>query len=386
MPMQNFCRNPSRNTPMQPLSVRFASLLQESERSIFIAMKTLFLISLCCFAGLCSLQQRTMACTRALYLGPGGMVVTGRTMDWAEDLHTNLYIFPRGIARRGANSANTVSWTSKYGSVVATGYDIGVSEGMNERGLVVNLLFLPESVYSRPNDDRPIMGMSIWTQYVLDNFATVDEAVAELAKQTFRISAPDLPGGKQSRLHMAISDPSGDSAILEYVDGELQIHHGRAYQVLTNSPLYPQQLAINDYWKQLGGLVTLPGTNRSSDRFVRASFYVNASSQSENPKVAVPTVFSVMHNVAVPNGITTPGQPQLSSTQWISVADQKNRIYYFEPVLDMQVFWVDLGQVDFAAGQPERKLQMDGNTTPYVGDATQEFRAVSTPFRFLLEE
>ena len=233
-------------------------------------MKTCILISLCCIAGLLCLQQRVLACTRALYLGPGGMVATGRTMDWAENLHTNLYIFPRGIERRGANSANTIVWRSKYGSVVATGYDIGVSEGMNEKGLVVNLLFLPESVYTRPGDNRPVMGMSIWTQYVLDNFATVDEAVAELAKQTFCINAPDLPGGKQSKLHMAISDASGDSAILEYVDGDLQIYHYRAYQVLTNSPVYPQQLAIENYWKQLGGLVTLPGTNRSSDRFVRA--------------------------------------------------------------------------------------------------------------------
>ena len=350
-------------------------------------MKAIFIfVALCALGALIGLQQRVLACSRAVYLGPDGMVVTGRTMDWSEDLHTNLYIFPRGTARRGANSSNTVTWTSKYGSVVATGYDIGVSEGMNEAGLIVNLLFLPESVYARPDDHRPIMGMSIWTQYVLDNFATVSEAVGELAKQTFRINAPDMPGGKQSRLHMAISDPTGDSAILEYENGELQIHHGREYQVLTNSPFYPQQLAINEYWKQIGGLVMLPGTNRSSDRFARASFYVNATAQSADPKVAVPTVFSVMHNVAVPNGINTPNQPHISSTQWISVGDQKNRVYYFEPVLRMQVFWVDLKRIDFSAGQPERKLQMAGNDHTFVGDVTEQFRPVSQPFRFLLED
>ena len=41
---------------------------------------------------------------------------------------------------------------------------------------------------------------------------------------------------------------------------------------MTNSPRYDYQLAINDYWKEIGGLQMLPGTNRSSDRFVRASF------------------------------------------------------------------------------------------------------------------
>lgn len=322
------------------------------------------------------------ACSRAVYLGPDGMILTGRTMDWAEDLHTNLYLFPRGISRRGAITDNTLFWTSKYGSVSAAGYDIGITEGMNEAGLVANLLFLPESVYERPDDRRPVMGLSIWTQYVLDNFATVDEAVAELSRQTFRIDAPDLPGGKQSRLHMALSDASGDSAILEYVDGFLTIHHGRQYQVLTNSPVYDRQLAVEEYWRQIGGLTMLPGTNRSSDRFVRASFYIDAVEQSADPRIAVPTVMSVMRNVSVPYGISTPDKPYIASTRWRSVCDQKNRVYYFEPTLAMQTFWVDLGAADLSRGAPERVLRLAEGQV-YTGDATDEFRPADKPFHFL---
>ena len=117
--------------------------------------------------------QQADACTRATYIGPDNMVVTGRTMDWKEDIMSNIYVFPRGIQRAGYNKGETVKWTSKYGSVIATGYDIGTCDGMNEKGLVASLLFLPESVYDRPGDTRPTMGISIWTQYVLDNFATV---------------------------------------------------------------------------------------------------------------------------------------------------------------------------------------------------------------------
>ena len=228
-------------------------------------MKTPFLTMLCA-AALAVFPPQAEACTRAVYLGPDGMTVTGRTMDWREDPLTNLYIFPRGVVRRGANTDKTVFWTSKYGSLSAAGYDIGITDGMNEAGLVANLLFLPESVYERPGDTRPVMGLSVWTQYVLDNFATVDEAVAELSKEKFRIDAPDLPNGVQSRLHLAISDPSGDSAIFEYRDGKLEIHHGRQCQVMTNSPFYDDQLAILGYWRQIGGLTMLPGTNRASDR------------------------------------------------------------------------------------------------------------------------
>lgn len=347
-------------------------------------MKKLFYPLLCGLAAASSLPAAVEACTRAVYLGPEGMTVTGRTMDWREDPHTNLYIFPRGVARRGANTDNTVRWTSKYGSVSAAGYDIGIADGMNEAGLVASLLFLPESVYDRPNDKRPVMGLSIWTQYVLDNFGTVAEAVAELRKEAFRIDAPDLPNGVQSRLHMAISDASGNSAILEYLDGKLVIHEGRECQVMTNSPTYDKQLAINDYWREIGGLTMLPGTNRASDRFVRASFYINAVEQSADPKIAVPTVFSVMRNVSVPYGISTPDKPHIASTRWRSVSDQKNKVYYFEPTLSLEIFWVDFSSIDFSAGTPERKLTLtDGST--YSGNAASKFRPSEHPFQFLFE-
>lgn len=162
-------------------------------------------------------------------------------MDWKEDIMSNIYVFPRGIQRAGYNKGETVKWTSKYGSVIATGYDIGTCDGMNEKGLVAGLLFLPESVYDRPGDTRPVMGISIWTQYVLDNFATVREAVDELKKETFRIDAPRMPNGSASTLHLAITDETGNTAILEYLDGKLSIHEGKEYRVMTNSPRYEYQ-------------------------------------------------------------------------------------------------------------------------------------------------
>ena len=336
-------------------------------------------LSLLCLA-FC--KQETDACTRVVYEGPEGMTATGRTMDWKEDPQTNLYIFPRGMERKGAESAATIEWVSKYGSVVAAGYDIGICDGMNEKGLVANLLFLPESVYETENDERRVMGLSIWTQYILDNFATVEEAVKELSKDSFRIDAPDLPNGVKSRLHMAISDPSGNSAILEYLDGHVSIYEGKEYQVLTNSPAYNLQLAINDYWKQVGGLNMLPGTNRSSDRFARASFYINAVAQTSNPEIAIPTLFSVIRNVSVPYGISTPNSPHISSTRWRSVCDQKDLVYYFEKTVPMAVMHVNLQDIDFSKDTGERVLKLtDGKN--YEGDVTSQFVKSEKPFHFL---
>lgn len=277
------------------------------------------------------------------------------------------------MVRRGGLTDNSVKWTSSYGSVVTAGYDIGVCDGMNEKGLVANLLFLAESDYHRPDDRRPVMGLSIWTQYVLDNFATVDEAVAELGKELFRIDNPDLPNGAKSTLHLSISDSTGNSAIFEYINGNLVIHQGRDCQIMTNSPSYDKQQTLDDYWHQIGGLTMLPGTNRASDRFVRASFYINALPRTSNYRQAVAGVFSVMRNVSVPLGISIPSQPNIASTRWRTVADQKNRVYYFESTLSPDIFWIDLKKLDFSPESKIRKLTLT-NGEIYAGDAADKMR------------
>lgn len=335
----------------------------------------------CIMVAAAAVTGKSDACTRAVYLGPDNMIVTGRTMDWKEDTQSNIYFFPRGMERRGGKTDNTIKWTSVYGSVVTAGYDIGVCDGMNEKGLVANLLFLAESDYHRPDDKRPVMGLSIWTQYVLDNFATVDEAVEVLGNEVFRIDDPDLPNGAKSTLHLSISDPTGNSAIFEYINGNLVIHHGRDCQVMTNSPTYDKQQTLDDYWEQIGGLVMLPGTNRASDRFVRASFYIKALPQTADYRQVVAGVFSVMRNVSVPLGISIPSQPNIASTRWRTVADQKNRVYYFESTLSPDIFWIDLNALDFSADKSVRKLTLT-NGEIYSGDAAVKMQDAE-PLSFL---
>ncbi len=82
------------------------------------------------------------ACTRVVYHGPDGTYITARSMDWKGEIPANLWIFPRGMQRNGEVGHNSITWTSKYGSVVASSWDIAVSDGMNEQGLVANMLWL----------------------------------------------------------------------------------------------------------------------------------------------------------------------------------------------------------------------------------------------------
>jgi choloylglycine hydrolase len=336
--------------------------------------------------------QPSLACTRVLYTAPDGTVITGRSMDWAEDMRSNLWAFPRGMERTGAGGSNTPRWRSRYGSVIVSGYDLGTAEGMNEKGLVANLLYLAESEYGRANG-KPVLSISLWGQYVLDQFATVEEAVAHLRTEPFRIVAPKLPNGQGAQLHLSLSDASGDSAILEYINGKLIIHHGRQYAVMTNSPSFDQQLALNSYWQSIGGMAFLPGTNRAADRFARASFLLKAIPRQVDPAYigAVPgqhfgfqalaSVLSVVRSVSVPLGITTPGQPNISSTIWRVVSEQKKRVLVFDSVTSPSVFWVSLDQLNLRTGAPVRRLQVAGGQV-YAGETAAKFEP-ARPFGFL---
>lgn len=323
-------------------------------------------------------------CTRVVYLGTENRVVTGRSMDWKSEIGTNLWVMPRGVPRTGQAGANSAEWTSRYGSVVATGYDICTTDGVNEAGLVVNLLWLAESQYPADDSAGPTVSLALWGQFVLDNFATVAEAVDALNATPLRVATAEVPGDERiATLHLAMSDRTGDSAIVEYIDGRQVIHHGRQYQVMTNSPTFDKQLAITEYWEEIGGTVMLPGTNRAADRFVRASFYVNAVPKTDDALLAAAAVFSVVRNASTPYGISTSDEPNISTTRWRTVVDHKALRYYFESALSPNTFWVDLNNLDFSAGTPALRLSLgEGERTIYAGDASDKFEA-ATPFAFL---
>jgi choloylglycine hydrolase len=323
------------------------------------------------------------ACTRVVYHGLNGTVITARSMDWKGDIPANLWILPRGMQRHGAAGSNSINWTSKYGSVITSSWDIASSDGMNEKGLVGNLLWLVESEYPKfeKGKGKPGLAISMWLQYVLDNFSTVTEAVQFLKKEDFTIASSHIPGTDIfATVHLSISDASGDNAIFEYIGGKLVIHHDRKYVAMTNSPVFDEQLAINTYWKNIPGTVMLPGTNRAADRFVRASYYIDAIPKTADARTAVSSVFSVIRNCSVPLGISSATEPNISSTRWRTVSDQKNMVYYFDNVLNPNVVWVNFSNIDFSEKGKVKKLNLDKNEN-YAGESSMHFKETAL-FKF----
>jgi choloylglycine hydrolase len=334
------------------------------------------------------LAAEAQACTRVVYRGPNATYLTARSMDFKDPIVSNLWVFPRGMKRHGAAGARSVEWTSTYGSMIVSGYEISTVDGMNEAGLNANLLWLANAGYPADDGATPRLSLSLWAQYFLDQFATVEAAVKHARAMPVQVVSGEVPGrpGSLAPLHLSLSDATGDNAIFEWIDGKLQVHHGREYRVMTNEPSYDEQLAVTRYWSAIDGRMFLPGTNRASDRFVRASYYIDAVAQSDDPRTAAAAAFSVIRNVSVPYGISLPDAPNLSTTRWRIVADHKNKLFYAESATSPNVFWVDLGRLDFSQGAAARTLDLGVDMSRVLAGEVSDRFVPAKPFDFMATE
>lgn len=310
------------------------------------------------------------ACSRVLYVGNDSLRIVGRSLDWKTPIPTNIYVYPRGMKKQGNNVPGSVEWTSKYGAVYAVGYDGGVTEGMNEKGLVVNGLFCKGTIYVNDSTaNRPPMSLAMFPAWILDLCANTQEAIDLLSKQDFSISGATFDGGTVSALHWGMTDPTGHSAVFEFDHGNLKIYEGYDIPVLTNDPPFPQMNAINDYWQKKGGTHTLPGTVSSPDRFVRAYFFDQNVEKTGDSKLGLSITRSILFNVSVPYTYTVKGEGNVSSTQWRTFANLRDRLYYFDLVTNPGIFYVDLKKCDLRKGAPVMKIDTS-KTEDFVGDAT----------------
>lgn len=120
-----------------------------------------------------------LACSRVTYesgAADSNRIVVGRIMDWLTETKSSLYVFPAGMTRTGLAGSNSLSWMSKYGSLVTTTYDLAVVDGMNSEGLVGNVLYLADGDYGARNNSRPDLSIGLWLQHFLDRYTTVAEA------------------------------------------------------------------------------------------------------------------------------------------------------------------------------------------------------------------
>jgi penicillin V acylase-like amidase (Ntn superfamily) len=93
----------------------------------------------------------------------------------------------------------------------------GPDGGMNEAGLYVGEMTLTKAPTVHPQNDLPRFYPHLWIQYLLDNYATVEEAIESL--KIVRVGGP-------MTWHFFIADREGKTAAIEFLESGVTVHQG----------------------------------------------------------------------------------------------------------------------------------------------------------------
>jgi penicillin V acylase-like amidase (Ntn superfamily) len=322
-------------------------------------------------------------CTRVLWNSNDLGVLCGRTMDWPESTEPVLTVAPRGYQRHGGKvgsfdviKENALEWRSRYGSMIVSVYGIGTVDGLNEKGLAAHLLYLKSTELPERDPARPALQIALWAQYLLDNAATVDEAIA-LMRDVQLVMVESH--GHQATVHLAVEDAGGDSAIMENIGRELVIHHGPQYRLMTNDPGYDEQLSLldgQDFSKPSSEL-PIPGNVNPVDRFQRAAYFSAMLPEPRDERAAAASLLSIMRNVSVPFGAPY-DDFGIYNTEYRTVIDLAHRRYFFELATTPNVIWAELDRFDLTAGEPVRILNPDD--IDLCGDVSDKFTSATVGF------
>jgi penicillin V acylase-like amidase (Ntn superfamily) len=301
--------------------------------------------------------QESQACSRVLHTDAPATLV-GRNMDWHQDAGVRMRVYPRGLKRQGDAKTHEMQWHSNYGSVVLEHFEEDAPslgfvaiDGINEKGFSAEVNSLLSSDYGQRDAARPGLGVRMWAQFYIDQFSSVAEAVRYTESHPLQIEPFFYDKlGIWIGLHLSMADASGDSAVIEYIKGDLHIYHDKAYRVMTNDPTYDVQLkSLSDY-TGLGGDKKLPGSTDANDRFIRASYYEHYLQASQSLNEEVNAVLTILENAAQPEGTARPERPMLSKTIWRVIADLSHRSYYFQSKANRQLISIHLDAFNFDQG------------------------------------
>ncbi len=364
------------------------------------AHKSLIAISL--MTALIAGQTSTaMGCTGIRLIAEDGSTVYGRTMEWGTfDLNSRVAIIPRehsftGLTPEGTNG---LTWTAKYGVVALDMLEHDwFADGMNEAGLAVGLFYHPGFAeypeYDAAEAENTIGAVDV-VAYLLTQFATIDEVKA--AMENVRVVGVLEPMiGVPDPAHWMVTDPSGQSIVIEYAGGEVRFFEN-PLGVITNSPTYDWHMTnLQNYlnlsavalptrrldemdFAPLGagsGMIGLPGDNTPPSRFVRAVAWTQTARPTPTSSETIYEVLRILDNFNLPlggaegsdAGADTEGMR--SSTIWTSAWDLENETLYFHTQHNRRLRKVSLDGVDFS-GQEIRRIAFEKDKTQDIEDLT----------------
>jgi len=299
---------------------------------------------------LVALGCASFACT-TFCINKDGQIIFGRNYDWVSGagiVNTNL----RGLFKNSMQTGDgeTISWVSKYGSITFNQYGKEFpTGGMNEKGLVVELMWLDATRYPK-KDQRPSVGVLQWIQYQLDNCETVKEVIKTDA--VLRINGDGTP------LHYLVADAGGNTATIEFLNGKMVVHTGSTlpFPVLTNDT-YTESIEAENHFLKHNNEAALSSNSR--DRFVKACTLLQQVDAHTLNTPLVDFAFSVLDKVA-----------QGSFTKWSIVYDITHKEIRFKTESNTDVKIIRFNGFDFACASSPMVFNMN---QAGKGDVTKSF-------------
>ncbi len=311
-------------------------------RSRFTA--TTILLTLC----LVFSEGTTDACS-TFCLRDGGRIVFGKNYDWnIED--GMLIVNQRGVMHVSDIQAGTgeisARWISRFGSVTFNQYGRNFpSGGINEAGLVIELMWADGSRYPRP-DSRPAVDCLEWIQHQLDTAKNVRDVIGSDTKVRIQSRVP---------LHYLVADREGNVATIEFIGGKMVAHTGRDLPVaaFTNN-------SYADSLRFLEMTNWIPTDAGSPARFVRAAHRVKNFHSGD----AVAYAFESLSDL------------QSAITQWSIVYEIDAGQVHFRTRSNPQIRTLDLKTLDFSCASPvlvcDLKATVSGDIRPHLRAYSRE--------------
>ncbi|QDE96257.1 linear amide C-N hydrolase [Myxococcus xanthus] len=330
-------------------------------------------------------------CTDFIVVAKDSSVVIGRSMEFGKPLNPMLRVHAPGEEFQSpASMVNLkgLSWKSKYGfvGITSTLFDLTViADGMNSEGLSAGALWMPGSHFPTATDPSKALAPEFFVTWALGNFATVDELYDVLVRKEVQIWHSDWLS-KLAPLHFPIHDAKGNSLVVEFIDGEVNLYTGKdnPVGVLTNHPTFPDQLEnLKNYAKltaydidqvTLGsatfephgcgsGMLGLPGDSTPPSRFVRIAYLRQAAKQPEDAAAACTLAFHLLNTVDIPNGTSRkhakPDKDELCDyTLWAVAKDLTNKVLNIRFYDSLAVQSVDLRTLDFATAAKRKNIKV----------------------------
>ncbi len=134
-----------------------------------------------------------------IFINKRGIFKTGRT--WSE------------IITKERLNPSTHCWISRYGSVTFNNFGRDFPDGgMNEAGLYI--WEMNEDADYPKNENLPKLNQMNWMQYILDNYASLEEAV-QCASEI------EIDGWSW---HFFVGDAQGNTAAITFINGKVVVH------------------------------------------------------------------------------------------------------------------------------------------------------------------